>query len=145
VTKTLTEAGIVRELADQVALRLTRKAIALLQRTTDTLSADDSGLETVWDEICVQLQYDYSYYWDVYDMQVRDWVHVDVAELRPHELEAIWLQTEAGCDWASEEDRGEEYPVSQQDITDFIVNDYIYQKARKWTNSRIRNYLENFS
>lgn len=32
----------------------------------DRLSGEDSELETVWEEICAQVQGEYSFYWDAY-------------------------------------------------------------------------------
>lgn len=51
----LSESAIVRVVADQAAKRVTRKTITALQQVTDTLSGDDSELETAWDEICAQV------------------------------------------------------------------------------------------
>jgi hypothetical protein len=70
----LSEASIVREVANQASRRIARKVTAVLQRMKDTLSGDDSGLETTWDEICVQVQYEESVLWDIYDTTVRDLV-----------------------------------------------------------------------
>jgi hypothetical protein len=89
----LSESTIVSAVAHEAASRITRKVIRDLQRMTDTMSADDSGLETTWDEICVQVQYDNSMFWDLYDDLVHGIVGGYVPELPKHEREAIWLQT----------------------------------------------------
>lgn len=52
----LSEHRVVRELADHVARRMTRKVIPELQCMRTTLSGDDSEIRTVWDEVCTQVQ-----------------------------------------------------------------------------------------
>ena len=53
------------------------------------LSGDFSGLTTIWDEICVQVQKEMSHYWDSYDLTVRSLVDYDVSELKPFEQLAL--------------------------------------------------------
>lgn len=50
------ESAIVRAVAQKAANWVTRRAIRELQQLRDTLSGDDSGLKTTWDEICAQVQ-----------------------------------------------------------------------------------------
>jgi hypothetical protein len=69
--KLLSESVVVGALAEGVGQRITRKVIPTLQALTVTLSGDDSGLETVWDEICAQVQTDESVFWNVYDKTVQ--------------------------------------------------------------------------
>lgn len=65
--------------------------------------AKTTGLKGVWDEICVQVQYEQSVYWDDYEDLARSSVAHHVAELAQHEREALWLQTDEGSDWLYEE------------------------------------------
>lgn len=137
------ESTIVREVADRAARRITRKVIATLQQMTDRLSGDDSALETTWDEICAQLQYEKSFDWDTYHETVKGIVGVQIAALPKHEREAIWLQTEAGIDWNSEHMvDGEAPPIFDGDIVDWLAEGHIYTKAANWSNARVRAYLE---
>jgi hypothetical protein len=92
----LSEWEIVSAVAQAAAKRITRKVIAHLQSMDETLSGDDSELKTPWDEICVQVQYEASFFWDAYDETVRGILRGYVAELPKHEREAIWLQTAPG-------------------------------------------------
>jgi hypothetical protein len=139
----LSESNIVRAVADQAAKRITRKAIATLQQMTDRMSGDDSGLETAWDEICVQMQHEQSFYWDAYDDTVRAILAGHAAELSKHEREALWLQTDAGNDWDCKEPEDREaYPVCDDDIVNYLANEYVYGEAERWSNARIRAYLE---
>jgi len=142
----LSESKIVSTVATEAARRITRKVIAFLRQMTDTMSDDDSELKTTWDEICVQVQDEKSFYWDAYDETVRAIVRGYTAELPKHEQEAIWLQTNAGFDWdcAEPEDRDAQ-PVSDDDIVDWLIDEYIYAEADNWSNARIRAYLERSS
>lgn len=107
------------------------------------LSPDDSGLQNVWDEICVQVQYQESIYWDAYDEAVRAFVAAAVEELQPFEQEAIWLQTPQAFDWRwDDEAEQERYPVVIDDIVAYIVSEFVLGEAGRWSNTRIRAYLE---
>jgi hypothetical protein len=139
----LSESAIVRAIAEKAARHVTRKVIAALQYMTDMLSGDDSGLETTWDEICAQVQYEKSLSWNSYDDTVRTIVGTQIATLPKHEREAIWLQTDAGMDWDCQElDDRETHPVCDEDIVEWLTHEYVYAKAANWSNRRIRAYME---
>jgi hypothetical protein len=138
----LSESAIVHAVAQEASQRIAGKIIAALQGMRDKLSGDDSELETIWDEICAQVQYEESILWDAYDETVRDMVGQYVAELPQYEREAIWFQTDAGIDWDCEEPEDREaYPVVDDDIVDYLVYKYVYSQAADWSNARIEAYL----
>src|ERR1700722_2194133 len=94
MTRSLSESAIVRDLAKRVCRQVTRRTIAALQKlNVDLLSGDDSGLVNIWDEICVQIQYEGSWAWDAYEETIRRIVTAQVEKLSAHEREAVWLQT----------------------------------------------------
>lgn len=139
----LSESAIVRAVAEQAAQRVTRQVIAALQRMKHTLSGDDSELKTTWDEICVQVQQEESFFWDTYDETVRTIVGEYVNALPKHDREAIWLQTSAGCDWGGENtEEREACPVSNENIVEYLIHEYVYSEACRWSNARIRAYIE---
>lgn len=139
----LSETDIVKDLAEKAIQRITRKVIADLLRMEETLSGDDSALKTTWDAICVQVQDEHSYAWDAYDTTVRALVDAYVCDLPLHEREAIWLQTEPGSDWDWEEpETRDAFPVVDDDISQYITNEYIYREAGRWSNARIRSFIE---
>lgn len=106
-------------------------------------SSEDSGLENVWDEICVQLQHQESVLWDVYDTTVRSMVELEVDRLKPFEKEAIWLQTKQGSDWSiDQEEEPDSIPVINSDIIDHVLCHFLYRDADNWSNKRIRVYLD---
>ena len=143
--KKLSESNIVRAIADEVCRRCTRKTIAILQSMNATLlSGDDSGLGNTWDELCVQLQYEQSFYWPANEQTVWGFVegYIEV-ELKPHEREAIWLQTLEGIDWQYEDDESRvTNPVVDSEIVEYLLKSWIYRAAENWTNSRIRTFLD---
>ncbi len=100
--------------------------------------------KNVWDEICVQVQFEQSFYWDAYEQTVWQLAAAFVEELPAHEREAIWLQTPEGDDWDCEdESEREPYPVNNDDIVKYLLHENLYYEAGKWSNDRIREYLDN--
>ena len=144
MSRKLSESAVIRAFAAEICQRLTRKMIATLQKMNDgLLSGDSSGLENTWDEICAQVQYELSVYWDAYDQTVRSLAEAEVEKLLPHEREAIWLQTPEAFDWEFEdESRRNSYPVRNDDIVGYLAQEYLYREASKWSNQRIREYLD---
>lgn len=134
---------IVEDLAEQESRRIANRTIRALQRMRDTLSGDDSGLATTWEEVCVQVQCEHSIYWSAYVETIDALVGADVAELQPYIREAIWLQTQQGWDWDCEdEDERDAAPVYEPDVTEYIVSNYVMSAADNWSNSRIRAFKE---
>ena len=138
-----TKNQLIRAVAQAAAQRLCRRAISRLQKMRTTLSSDDSGLRTTWDEICAQVQGDQSLFWDAYEETIRGALAFDVAELPVHEQQALWLQTREGEDWdfKFEEDDREEPPVFQDDIVEYVMRDHLLIEAERWSNARIRAFL----
>ena len=142
-TKCLSESDIVRAIASEACRRCTRKIIADLQSMSDDLQSDEgSGLANTWDELCVQFQDEQSFYWEAYDRTIWALVGDYIKKLKPHEREAIWLQTPEAFDWKCEdEDARAAWPVCDSDIVKYLLNSWVYEAAGNWTNARIRAYL----
>lgn len=140
-----TKDRIVRAMAREAAQRLSRQAIARLKKMGYPLSGYDSGLKSVWDEICVQVQGDQSPLWDAYEQAMRD--VLDISELPVYEQQALWLQTPAGEDWDFKNDQVEsdEPPVFHSDIVHYLIRDHVLAEARRWSNPRIRAFLDRTS
>lgn len=142
----LSTSKIVQAVAQEAAQRITRKVVADLRRMKHTMSGDDSELKTIWDEICAQLQYEESFAWDAYDETVRAIVTGYVGELPKHEREALWLQTDTGTDWKCNDPADREpNPVAGDDIVDYLAREHVYAEAGRWSNARIRAYIERSS
>ncbi len=101
------------------------------------LSGDDSVLRNYWDEICVQIQNEESFYWDAYVFTIKQIIDPKVNELSPNARMAIWLQTEKGYQW----DETEDAPDIVGDVVHHIMHKYLFAKAETWTNWRIEYFV----
>ena len=130
--------------AGDLAKRISKRTIAALQKMNITLSGDDSELGNSWNEICVQVQGEQSYFWDAYDETTRSIVGRVVDGLKVHEKQALWLQCDPGSDWLSDDrsEAKESPPVFDGDIVEYIVQEYIYKEAGSWSNRRIRGFFD---
>ena len=65
-------------------------------------------------------------------------------ELKEHEKLALWFQTDRGLDWLydDEEERDKYPPVDEDDIAQYVLQDFVYYKAGDWSNKRIQAYLD---
>ena len=111
---------------------------------TDTLPANQgSGLRNAWDAICVEVQLGRSNLWEAYGRSVRSFITPYVKELRQFEREAIWLQTTEGQRWIRDQKDGSEpCPVVDSHVVDYIADYFVYWEAYRWTNPRIRAFVE---
>ncbi|BAP80333.1 hypothetical protein MT1_3158 [Pseudomonas sp. MT-1] len=141
--RTLSENRIARDLGEALCRRMVGGCIRDLQRMQGhMLSGDDSGLINTWDEICVQQQIEHSFSWHAYAATMDALLEHRVSQLRPYELDALWLLTPQGDDWDCElEDERETYPVSEHDVVDYL-QDELLTEAANWSNARISSYLE---
>jgi len=137
------ERTLVREFAMQLAEKIVRKAIAHFQGLDTTLSGENSGLLSVWDEICVQLQFEESHYWFAYESIISSAMRSFIGELKTPEKVALSLQTPVGSEWCydNEDKSYKSFPICD-DIVEFVVSEVLFEKARNWSNSRIRQYIQ---
>lgn len=124
--------------ANQVSERIVRTSIKQFQKWNITLSGDDSGLINTWNEICVQIQGDYSFHWDDYEDAIETHLMEEVRRLKVYEKFALWLQTDQGLYYDEEEDETPE--IYDEDIMRDLKSE-IFKKAGNWSNERIRKYL----
>lgn len=91
---------VVAEHARAVGRTIGKKVVYDLKRMSKPLmSGDDSGLTSVWLEICVQFQGEESYFWDAYLQLMHDVALSRLQAVSPPEQEMLWLQTEPGWSW----------------------------------------------
>ncbi|MGR3174545.1 MAG: hypothetical protein ACUZ8N_08115 [Candidatus Scalindua sp.] len=156
---------ITNQLANTISERISRKVELSLKGMKDGLqSSDDSGLENLWDEVCVQLQSEQSIFWDLYNDYVIDLIKPHIEKLEHYEKTVIWLQTDRGSEWEIavsgpyKENDGlysfpipPEHEVSEKDsafcyntdnIAEYIASEYVYEKAGTYRNKKIIRYLE---
>ena len=164
---------IITTVAEKACEQVATAVIKVLRADKESmLSSDNSGLQNVWDEICVQIRGESSIYWDDYLDTAKRIIKAEVSNLDKSEIEAIWLQTDNGEDWdrdnQSEEEANivnngaSEFPFIEiisdheltenkipelveydmEDIAEYIWNNYVYNKAKDFTNKRIQKYLD---
>ena len=137
------DSRIVTKLADEVCKRIARRIIKEFQQRKDVLlSGDDSCLTNTWEELCVQVQQEQSFYWDMYIADLQRSLAAEVEQLQPYEREAVWLQTPAGGDCDDEEFREPEPFIGEEEIVEYLTNEYVLAEAGRWSNRRIRKYLD---
>ncbi len=141
-SRKLSESTIVQDLGESVFERVKKEVIRTLDAMEGGLSGEDSGLSSLWEELCVQLQHEQSIFWDVYDETVHEAVQFEVAQLASFEREALWLLTDEYFDWECEdEDERDTYPVFIPDIVRHMVESGVYEEARSSTNPNVLKYL----
>jgi len=141
MTKMLTEDAVIARLAKAVVDRTVAALVASLDDMHDCLSGDDSGLESVWEEVCVQIQHEESVHWATYEEMVRGLIDAEVPKLQDYEKAAIWFQTDAGLDWAcSEPEERDSDPYVDDDVAEYIVK-ALYSFASDFERDNIRQYL----
>ena len=144
--------------ADEISCKVEK---SLMGMEDDLLSPDGSGLQNTWEEICVQVQFEESMFWDIYNDTVNSLIRSNVEKLEDEEKAAIWLQTDNGKEWKSKsgshkDDDGlycvyvlPEHEVSEKDsslcyntddIVYFISREYVYVNADDYSNKRIEKY-----
>ncbi len=98
---------------------------------------------SVWEEICVQVQFEESFYWGAYDYTVYDIVWREVKRLPPSVLRALWLDTIPGGDWLIEEEaeQPELAPYCIDEVAEHLTS-IVYDMAADWSNWHIRAYLK---
>jgi len=147
---------LIREYAAAAAERICDAARDELISIRDTLSEDDRGLENAWEEICVQVQGEQSFFWDAYTAAMQDAVQGALYKLSERDQVALWLQTDEGRDWHSEQERDEErlsrsgrvslepepFPIDLELISNYVVDEYLTRAAENFTNLNIECYLE---
>ena len=137
------EIDILKPFAVDIAKRISQDCIKYLKGLKATLSGDDSGLVNVWNEICVQLQDEYSFFWDAYEETVRSFVAGHVAELQNHEKKALWIQTDDFLNWLEYDKQDDDNGViigNEDDIVRYIMHEYIYREGIDYDNDSIEQY-----
>ncbi len=109
----------------ELGMKLVGRVMRTLRSIKLTMSGDDSGLLNVWDEICVQAQYEQSFYWeDVYKPMIEEEVEKRVVEMG---LVAYF-------------DEPEEEDDAHSDMLRDLTND-VMELAGKYENRRILKYI----
>lgn len=148
--------NLLSQKAEQMRDSLVKKCIRNLQKCKKDSnmchSGDDSPLENLWDEICVQVQSEHSVYWELDTDYAAGEIHrLLETQCSPEDLKILWLQTK-GFDawysrWCAEEviqeafhadGTPEEY--NREDVMDWLL-EVLLSAAGNYTNKRIEKSL----
>ena len=112
----------------------------------------DWKLATAWDEVCVQMQTEESFYWEVaYVPTIEQLIELEITKLSKRDKQAIWLQTDKGSDWSIGLDLSADGSGSRNDGAGIPYDDYgagalilgnVIALAMNYSNSRIRSYID---
>lgn len=108
------------------------------------LLSGDSGLQSVWEEICVQMQGQASHFWDVYMSVLESVLAGHVATLNDSDQRALWMATDAGWDYLydlqADDPASLEIPVDVIDIVD-MLRTAVLKAADDFESPAISRYL----
>jgi hypothetical protein len=108
------------------------------------LTGDDSPLTSVWEEICVQVQGEESFYWEAYLETIDQYASSLVTPLSSNQKRALWLQTQEGLDRLRGNDRESDaanVPFDDLAIAE-LIRDRVLGLAGSYSNHRIDRCLE---
>lgn len=134
-----------------------------LMKCKDTLSGEDSGLNNFWEEYCVQVQQEHSFFWQTYLDQLDFWIEEEFEKLPMWQRNAIWLDLihedisdyfDAEYDPDESEDKGYLFIEDDTKNVDIenkksydlnevidLINQRVTDKAADFTNKAIERYL----
>lgn len=96
------EQRVVTAWADILSASIVNRVIDGFQGMEATLSGADSGLRSVWEEICAQVQGEESCDWSVYEDLLNDSVYACVEDLDCDARLALWAVTDEGWSYIYE-------------------------------------------
>lgn len=141
------EQHIVAAWAGRIRDKIIEDAVAGLERMTGSggeMLSGDSGLKTVWEEICVQVQGEESFFWNTY-VETMEGVLGGYVELLDRDSQlALWTDTNEGWDYVydhRDENAGvDDVPLSTQDIVAKLI-EVLLSEAADFENRRIEKHL----
>jgi len=139
------EQHIVSAWATQLADKIIKDAIhALTEMDSTAMLSGDSGLKNVWEEVCVQVQDEQSFFWDMYVETMESLLagYVDLLD-RDARL-ALWTSTDEGWsylfDHRDEEEGVDDVPVTAEEIV-LKLHDQLLSAAADFENPRIAKFI----
>lgn len=146
--------SLIRQYANVVAEKVCDGVIEDLKQITTTLSGDDSGLRNTWEEICVQVQGEESFFWDEYQTVMHDAILGAIVAVEQRDLASLWLQSEEGWSWRWDMENADaaavndaanaevtEIPFDQEEIAKYILQKHLLVRAEDYSNQRIAAFL----
>lgn len=130
--------------ADAHCKKIARQVIRELKAMAagDPFFGDDSGLESFWEELCVQVQHREPFRLSGHEGVTDFHIHRKVEDLWDHEKMAVWWQTDHPYElYDGEEEDIEGFEYDLPVIVAHIRDRYILPAAASFRNRRIRAWL----
>lgn len=143
--------AIVEDVAKRATARAVRLVMRRMREVQDArLSGEDSELANAWEEVCVQVQGEHSFYWSAYLATMKQFAVEAADRMSYHDWCAVWLQTDDGRQWVSDIESGvlsgdtdvDHLPRYCAEDVAVYITDATCDLAASWSNPRIRAYAE---
>jgi hypothetical protein len=132
--------------ASQLSDKLIKDAIQRLEAmNSQELLSGDSGLKNVWEEICVQVQGERSFFWEAYVETMEGLLGGYVEMLDANARLALWTLTESGQDYLEEHQADDEDGLDiSVDIDEIVamLMDGLLSAAANYESRSIRRFLQ---
>lgn len=143
-----------KKIADNATVIICDAAKAQLLRNKATLSGEDSDLHNTWEEICVQVRGERTFYWDAYECAMRDAVLGALVFFDRSVIKNLWLHTDDGgdlkydleADVESGDSESEscvlpDIPADEEAIAQDIIVNHLLPLADAYSNPRVEAFL----
>jgi len=140
------EQQIVKAWAKELNDKIVGQAIRELEQMDgmEMLSGDDSSLKNVWEEICVQVQFEESADWDAYIETMESVLESQVQLLSSDARLALWVTTDEGWNYVydnhTDENGAANAPVFDGDIVN-AIKDKLLAAASNYSTQNIDRFL----
>lgn len=140
------EQHLVAAWASQLSDKLIKDAIQSLEAMdSQEMLSGDSGLKNVWEEICVQVQDEQSFFWETYVETIESLLAGYVEMLDANARLALWTLTESGLDYIddhqTEDKAGLDIPVDTDEIV-AMLRDGLLSAAANHESRSISRFLQ---
>nr|WP_315484131.1 hypothetical protein [uncultured Undibacterium sp.] len=139
------EQFVVAHFAEQLANETVERVIQILHSTKDGMtSGDDSGLQSFWEEICVQVQGEESSYFESQMSLIEHEIETQLKRLPRAELLALWLETIDGSIWRDENlEERDGHEIAQICLNDIVIeiHEIVLNRATNFESDSINRFL----
>lgn len=136
---------IIWTIADKACEDICSKVIGALQKMDYcTLSGEESGLQNIWEEVCVQVQFEQSFYWKIYLDEIKNLISSEIDKLEEYVRKSIWFTTDKGEYWENYFADEDAIDFNNEDIVDYILNIYLWDDAFQWSNENTERYMSRY-
>ena len=143
----MSEYSILLEIRDYHANKICEKGIDIIKSLghDSMLSGDDSGLENVWDEICVLVQSEQSNFREAYENTIEQIIKSIFKNTDEEILKLISIMDDDEFELTVEKDFSYTKYQFNEDAACKIVKQKVLMEAGNYTNERIEKYIGNNS